>query len=132
MHDNNITCVMLFVKSKSTKHNSLHPRFSDCAHIDTPIEGLSRSRLQRAFGGMQAKQFGCLSIISWNAAALGLSGESDDPGLGCCGGTAASESWGLKQHPHPWRSRAGGGAVHSITSLTFLCTVRVEFQGLIC
>src|SRR6266436_4097757 len=27
---------------------------------------------------------------------------------------ASSESWGPYQRPHPWHSRAGGGAVHSI------------------
>src|SRR5689334_22334923 len=26
------------------------------------------------------------------------------------------KSWGPQQHPHPWRSCAGGGAVHSINS----------------
>ena len=26
----------------------------------------------------------------------------------------SSELWELEQHPHLWRSRAGGGAVHSI------------------
>jgi hypothetical protein len=29
---------------------------------------------------------------------------------------ASSESWGPYQRPHPWHSRAGGGAVHSINS----------------
>src|SRR4026209_2386872 len=29
---------------------------------------------------------------------------------------SSSESWGPQQHPHPWHSRAGGGAVHSIRS----------------
>src|SRR5205823_11193201 len=28
----------------------------------------------------------------------------------------SSERGGLKQHPHPWHFRAGGGAVHSIKS----------------
>src|ERR1039458_6863068 len=27
----------------------------------------------------------------------------------------SSESWEHYQHPHPWHSRAGGGAVHSIS-----------------
>jgi len=27
---------------------------------------------------------------------------------------SSSESWEPNQHPHPWHSRAGGGAVHSI------------------
>ena len=29
---------------------------------------------------------------------------------------SSSESWELQQHPRLWHSRAGGGAVHSITS----------------
>src|SRR6478672_9157447 len=29
---------------------------------------------------------------------------------------SSSESWEPQQRPHPWHSRAGGGAVHSITS----------------
>src|SRR5918995_3821541 len=28
----------------------------------------------------------------------------------------SSESWEHQQHPHPWHSCAGGGAVHSIMS----------------
>src|SRR6267154_5449449 len=28
--------------------------------------------------------------------------------------TRSSESWEPQQRPHPWHSRAGGGAVHSI------------------
>jgi hypothetical protein len=28
----------------------------------------------------------------------------------------SSESWEHQQHPHPWHSCAGGGAVHSIIS----------------
>src|SRR6266849_6558801 len=32
---------------------------------------------------------------------------------------SSSDSWEPYQRPHPWHSRAGGGAVHSITSGPF-------------
>ena len=36
--------------------------------------------------------------------------------LGAACMSSPSKSWEPKQRPHPWHSRAGGGAVHSITN----------------
>jgi hypothetical protein len=41
---------------------------------------------------------------------------------------SSSESWGTQWHPHPWHSRAGGGAVRSINCRRSLALPRRRFS----